>query len=412
MTRVLAYTSPMSGHLFPVVPILDELHGHGHRVAVRTLAVHVPGLRLLGLDADALSPPIEGIELGDWQARSPSGAQRRAMHAFGRRARFDAEDLRTAMDEVKPDLLLVDIMAFGALATAEASGLPWAAWLPYPAWLRGPGVPPYGPGLAPGTGTLGHIRDRVLGVAGALGPGRNLTAAVNQGRRAAGISPLRGSDSVLLRPPLVLSMTAEPFEYPRPSWPDSFRLIGPCTWEPPAPPPDWLATEDRPIVLVATSTDFQADGRLVTTTFEALSDRQDLLVVATVPCQQTVPITCPPNGRIERFVAHGALLERAAAVICHGGMGTTQKALAAGVPVCAVPFGRDQFEVARRVEVSRSGACLPARRLRADRLRTALELTIDRADGARRMARIFGDAGGAPAAARAIESLAAGWEST
>ena len=30
-------------------------------------------------------------------------------------------------------------------------------------------------------------------------------------------------------------------------------------------------------------------------------------------------------------------------------MGITQKALAAGVPVCAVPFGRDQFEVARRV---------------------------------------------------------------
>ena len=29
-------------------------------------------------------------------------------------------------------------------------------------------------------------------------------------------------------------------------------------------------------------------------------------------------------------------------------MGATQKALAHGVPVCAVPFGRDQFEVARR----------------------------------------------------------------
>lgn len=37
-------------------------------------------------------------------------------------------------------------------------------------------------------------------------------------------------------------------------------------------------------------------------------------------------------------------------MISHGGTGTTQKALAAGVPVCAVPFMRDQFEVARRVE--------------------------------------------------------------
>jgi hypothetical protein len=36
-------------------------------------------------------------------------------------------------------------------------------------------------------------------------------------------------------------------------------------------------------------------------------------------------------------------------------MGATQKALAHGVPVCAVPFGRDQLEVARRVEVAAAG---------------------------------------------------------
>ncbi|MCV7070521.1 glycosyltransferase, partial [Mycobacterium rufum] len=47
----------------------------------------------------------------------------------------------------------------------------------------------------------------------------------------------------------------------------------------------------------------------------------------------------------------------------HGGMGITQKALARGIPVCAVPFGRDQFEVARRVQVARCGTRLPARRL-------------------------------------------------
>ena len=35
--------------------------------------------------------------------------------------------------------------------------------------------------------------------------------------------------------------------------------------------------------------------------------------------------------------------------VTHGGIGATQKALARGVPVCVVPFGHDQFEVARRV---------------------------------------------------------------
>ncbi len=47
------------------------------------------------------------------------------------------------------------------------------------------------------------------------------------------------------------------------------------------------------------------------------------------------------NACVERFGPHGPILRRAAAVVCHGGMGVTQRTLAAGVPVCVVPFGRD-----------------------------------------------------------------------
>ena len=39
--KILAYTSPARGHLYPLVPILDELAGRGHRIAVRTLASEV-----------------------------------------------------------------------------------------------------------------------------------------------------------------------------------------------------------------------------------------------------------------------------------------------------------------------------------------------------------------------------------
>jgi acyl-CoA synthetase (AMP-forming)/AMP-acid ligase II len=66
-------------------------------------------------------------------------------------------------------------------------------------------------------------------------------------------------------------------------------------------------------------------------------------------------VELPHDAHIERFVPHGPILRRAAAVVCHGGMGVTQKALAAGVPVCVVPFGRDQLEVARHVEVAGAG---------------------------------------------------------
>jgi UDP:flavonoid glycosyltransferase YjiC (YdhE family) len=102
---------------------------------------------------------------------------------------------------------------------------------------------------------------------------------------------------------------------------------------------------------------------------------------------------------------HQPLIERAACVICHAGMGITQKSLAAGVPVCAVPFGRDQFEVARRVVVAEAGAMLPAGRLRAERLRTAVQEAIARTAGAKQIADAFNSAGGPPAAAGALEEL-------
>ena len=103
------------------------------------------------------------------------------------------------------------------------------------------------------------------------------------------------------------------------------------------------------------------------------------------------------------FVPHAPMLERAACVVTHGGMGATQKALAAGVPVCAVPFGRDQLEVARRVVVARAGTRLSARRLRPDRLRAQVLAAMEMRAGAARIARGFAEAGGAPLAADTLE---------
>jgi UDP:flavonoid glycosyltransferase YjiC (YdhE family) len=67
------------------------------------------------------------------------------------------------------------------------------------------------------------------------------------------------------------------------------------------------------------------------------------------------------------FTPHAPLLDRAACAITHGGIDATQKALVHGVPVCVVPFGRDQIEVARRVDIAGAGTLLPAKRLNPKR---------------------------------------------
>jgi UDP:flavonoid glycosyltransferase YjiC (YdhE family) len=88
-------------------------------------------------------------------------------------------------------------------------------------------------------------------------------------------------------------------------------------------------------------------------------------------------------------------------------MGITQKALAAGVPVCVVPFGRDQFEVAKHVTAAGAGtAVMPDQRTPAA-LRSAIHQAMTMREGAQRVAAGFARTGGAPAAADALETLVA-----
>ncbi|WP_205696095.1 glycosyltransferase [Conexibacter sp. SYSU D00693] len=404
--RVLAYTSPARGHLFPLVAIAQELRRRGHDVAVRTLAAEVDRLRALGFAAAPIAPAIEALEHDDHAARSPIGGLRRSLATFARRAPHEVDDLRGAIAQQRPDVVLVDCAAWGASAAAEAWGGPWAQWFPYPLPLSAPDVPPFGPGFAPAAGPLGRLRDRVVGPPLLRVLERASLPRFNPVRVAAGAPPFRRADDMWTAAPLLLHLSAEPFEHPRAHWPPNVRLVGPCAWDPPGEDPPWLAAlGDRPLVLVTTSSEFQDDGRLVRTALDALAE-EDVDVVATLPSAQLDgPI--PPNARVERFVPHGPLLGRAACAVTHGGAGATQKALAAGVPVCVVPFGRDQLEVASRVEGCQAGVRLPRRRLGAARLRAAVHEAIARRDGAARVARAFADAGGPPAAADHLEALAA-----
>jgi MGT family glycosyltransferase len=402
--RILAYTSPARGHLFPLVPILDELAARGHSIALRTLSSEVAMMSDRGFAAAPIAPAIEAIVHDDYLGRTPPAKLKRAMATFGARARHEVGDLRAAIAEESPDAILVDCMTWGASAVAEEWGGPWAQWFPYPLPLSSRDAPPFGPGLKPAAGPLGRLRDRALrplltrAVIGATFPTLNST------RTSVGVRPFTDADDMFTVAPLLLYMTAEPFEYRRSDWPASVRMVGPCCWDPPAEAPPWLAEIERPLVLVSTSSEFQDDGRLVRTALEALAD-EDVEVVATLP-SAAAPGSVPANARVERFVPHAPILERAACAITHGGAGATQKALAAGVPVCVVPFGRDQLEVARRVEVAGAGTRLAAQRLNPGRLRDKVREAIAMRAGAQRVAEGFAATGGAVAAADAFEASA------
>jgi len=402
--RVLAYTSPARGHLFPLVPILDELARRGASVAVRTLPSELGTMRERGFAASAIAPEIVEIEHDDYRARTPATGLKRSMATFGARARYEVADLRSAIDEHEPDILLVDCMAWGATGAAESWGGPWAQWFPYPMPLPSKDVPPFGPGLRPASGPLGRLRDAVVRPALSMAFRRAMLPAVNAARASAGAPPFDRLEEPFTSPPLILYMTAEPFEYPRSDWPGNVVMVGPGAWDPPAETPAWLDQLTRPLVVVTTSSEFQDDGRLVRATFDALA-QEDLFVVATLPSAE-VRGPVPSNARVERFIPHSALLQRAVCAVTHGGAGATQKALAAGVPVCVVPFGRDQLEVARRAEVAGAGTTVPARRLDAARLRAAIRAAMSKSKGAGEVAAGYQATGEAGTGADAVQALA------
>jgi MGT family glycosyltransferase len=402
MSRILAYTSPAIGHLFPMTPLLLELQTRGHEVHLRTLAGRVEQMRELGFQAEPIDPRIEGIRHDDYTTDNPRQALALSASVFAERGELEVPDIFRAIDQVRPDALIIDINTWGAAFAAESWGGPWVSFSPYTPVLASAGTPPFGPGLAPIGGPLGKLRDAVLRklVVGVVE--KAMLPRINALRTSLGLESVSSADEFFRKAPLMLVATAKPFEYATTDWGPDVVMIGALDWDPPQTTPDWLSVIDRPIVLVTTSSEFQDDGVLVRTALEGLAD-EAVHVIATLPAGLPEGLHAPANATIAEFVPHSLVLERAAVAITHGGMGATQKALSHGVPVCVVPFGRDQLEVARRVEVSGAGVRLPAKKLTPDRLRSAVALTMTKSEGARRVAEGFVASGGAARGADDIE---------
>ncbi|MGZ4371518.1 MAG: nucleotide disphospho-sugar-binding domain-containing protein [Gaiellaceae bacterium] len=404
MAVVLAYVDAVPGRLYPLVGTLLELADRGHHVAVRCGIDDVERLRAAGLDARSLRSEIERFEPDDWRARTRFGALSKGLGQFGERAPFQLRDLEQAIEAEQPHVLFVDEGAWGAAAAAERSGLPWAFSIVSPVPLPSRDAPPFGLGLRPRRDRLGRLRDRVAKPLTLGTLERVIAKHMNPLHAEIGLPPIKKIEDVYLAASVVLAYTAEPFEYPRSDWPAKVKLVGPGLWEPPAEPPVWLDELRQPLVLITCSTLFQNDRRLAEVACSSFAGEPFDVVITTADVDPS-GLDAPVNVHIERFVPHAPLLERAVCVVCPAGMGITQKALAHGVPVVAVPFGRDQPEVARRVEVAGAGVRLPARKLSPDRLRDAVRRAIELRPSAVRIAAAFTAAGGAIAAANELEAL-------
>jgi len=91
-------------------------------------------------------------------------------------------------------------------------------------------------------------------------------------------------------------------------------------------------------------------------------------------------VDLPRDVFVADAAPHDWLFPRMAAVVHHGGSGTTAAGLRAGGPAVLVPFGGDQFLWGRRIHALNVGpAPIPRSQLNVERLAAALALACDAA---------------------------------
>lgn len=402
MSTVLAYTSPARGHLYPMMDLLLQLKERGHHVVVQTLADTEKAVASTGLEHRAISSKIESLPLEDYKGSNPVKQFQLGVQTWLKRAPHEIEDLRASIAAVDPDFFLIDANTYGASVFAETAQRPWALHLPYCLPTPSKDAPAFGPGFRPPRSFLGRTRDAIArGITNrALS---SLLQELNAFRTGHGAPPLETLSDLYLQPPAILYRTAEPFEYPRSDWADNVHPIGPGLWAPPDAVPDWLLDLPEPRTLVSISTEAQKDGAIIETAIEALADEPGSLICTTAAEAPDQFSAATDTVRITRFLPHAEVMPHVDCVVTHGGMGTVQRALAAGVPLCVVPWGRDQSESAQRTVEAGAGTRLNPSKLAPHRLREAVRQSRSMADGAKKVAAGFDRAGGASLGADLIE---------
>jgi len=179
---------------------------------------------------------------------------------------------------------------------------------------------------------------------------------------------------------------------PRPrDWPDYVSVTGywflddTPDWSPPAALVDFLKAGPPPVYIGFGSMSSPGKARQMTETVLqalAMSGQRGVLASGWRGLSQDVQL--PSTVYMLDSVPHNWLFPQMAAVVHHGGAGTTAAGLRAGVPSIVIPYAVDQPMWGRRVaELGVGPAPIPRKQLTAERLADAITATTDQGMRAR-----------------------------
>jgi UDP:flavonoid glycosyltransferase YjiC (YdhE family) len=312
--RVLFASTQGAGHFNPLVPFVEAHRRAGHEVLVVGPPVLAARAEAAGYPFRAGARPPDEVLGPVWESvpRLPPG-QGDVIVVGVIFARLNVQamlpTLRATIEEWRPDLVVREPSEFASAIAADELGVPHA---------RG------------GIG-LGLVEEWALAFA---------SPALEDVRR--GVTGRIAASPYATCFPAALD--------PAPASVRRFR--DPALDTRPGPLPDWWPGDERPLVYVSfgsVAAEFPLAAAVYRQALEAVADLP-VRVLLTVGTAGELDLGEPPsNVRVERWVPQADVLGHAAAVVCHGGSGTTLGSLAAGVPLVVVPLFADQPWNAARV---------------------------------------------------------------
>jgi UDP:flavonoid glycosyltransferase YjiC (YdhE family) len=347
------------GHAFPMISLGRALAARGHEVTLQTWKRWQEPVEAEGLQF-AAAPEYHVFPSGP----EPLDFYEAVVHA--------TTDTLPLVAELRPDVVVADILTLAPALAAEIHGVPHATLIPHVHPHVLPGSPIYSLGARLPRSALGRAlwRRAQAPVAKGLELGR---MELNQTRARLGLAPLDYVHGGISRS-LALVATFPQLEYPR-AWPAGVHIVGPLMWEPPAQDVQ-LPEGDDPLVLIAPSTAQDPEHTLLRAALEGLAAAPVRVLATWNRRLPSRPLPVPANARVVDWVSYSRTMPLCDVVVCHAGHGTLARALASGCAVVAAPAIGDMNENAARLDWSGAGVRVPRRFVSPRPIRLAVERTL------------------------------------
>lgn len=308
------------------------------------------------------------------------------------------------VDQVQPDAILVDHLAFSARLGLASRGVRYGdVVLGHPSALPVGdelyGLPPAWPAaFAPDATELEALRSLCARVSARF---------TDEWNRAAGeLGGGETDDAFAGHGPVVLYNYPEQLADPARPLPPHEHLGSAVRTEPVDPEvAEWLAgVGHEPFVYVSFGSFLSVRSDVLARVAAALRSRGLRAAIATGSSPRADLGDLPADWLVREYLPQVTLLGRAAAAVTHGGNNSVTESLTAGVPMLVLPFSTDQFAGAAALERTALGVALDPNAATVDELGAALDelLAAPREPWAALAATLRADGGGAARAYRAL----------